>query len=72
MPSTASGEHRASRGDSRQNVSVGVSVKHAIDLIAEHEDRARSVVISRAIKQYVASRPDLIKEVPAIDLALNK
>lgn len=53
-------------GDVRQNVSLSPTTKRVIDLIAEREDRARSVVIWRAVKAYVIQHPEIADDNPAI------
>ncbi len=65
MPST-------NDGDTRQNVSLGGPIKRAIDLIATHEDRSRAVVIGRAIRAYVDARPQLLSELPSLQLTLDQ
>ena len=65
MPST-------NDGDTRQNVSLGGPIKRAIDLIAEHEDRSRAVVIGRAIRSYVDTNPELLNQLPSLQLTLDQ
>jgi len=62
---------REHRGADRATFNVSRRLKHAADLIAKIEDRPLTTVLERALRAYVASRPDLREQEPSLRHALG-
>lgn len=53
-------------GGDRANLSVTLRLKRLVDLIAEREQRPRTIVIERALRAYVAASPELREQEPTL------